>query len=167
MKGLGHPGELAHPNLGNTSSKGLVGAYDVVVATSQSVITPQGTKTRVRVYSRVSPEQIASDTSSKLAKGAAKARARIDGAIDKLKGKPELKRQLHDLMAAQVKGNITESSRQHAAPDAFHYFNKQRLHWPEKMVRFVDAPAAEIPRPQVQAPAVPTEVILPELPPDD
>jgi hypothetical protein len=167
MKSLGQPGALAHPNLGDTSSHGLAGAYDVVVATSQNVITPQGTKTRVRVYSRVRPEQIASDTSGRLAKGASKARKRIDQAIDKLKVKPELKRRLHNLMSAQIKGNITESSRQHTAADAFHQFNEQRLHLPEKMVRFVDAPPAEIPRAKVQTPAMPTEVILPALPPDD
>jgi hypothetical protein len=167
VKGLGQPGSLAHPNLQKTSSDGLVGNYDVVVATSQNVISTEGKKTRVRVYSRVSPAQIASDTSSGLAKGASKARAFIDGAIDKLKAKPELKRRLHDLMSAQIKGNITESSRQHAAADAFNHFNEHCLHLPKKMVRFVDAPAAEIPRAGAQLPAMPTEVILPELPPDD
>lgn len=158
---------VAHSNLGATSTEGMKGAYDVVIAKTEKFITPDGRKGRVRVFSRVSPERILDDKSGKLQAYASIAKSKISDAILKLKAPVEMKNKLLDLMAVQVKGEITKSSSEFFSADMFNTVNPVfKIPVQEKQVRFVDAANVEIPR-NLPAPShLPKEVILPELPPE-
>jgi len=157
---------VVHPNLGKTSTEGMKGAYDVVIAKEEKFITPDGKTGRARVFSRVSPEKIRDDKSGDLQAYAKNAKAKISDAIHKLKTSTEKKNRLLDLMAVQVKGDIAKSSSEFFGADTFNLAN-QGFRLPEqKQVRFTDAANVEIPRNQPASRALPKEVILPELPPE-
>ena len=85
---------VVHPNLGATSTEGMKGAYDVVIAKNEKFITPDGKKGRVRVFSRVNPERILDDKSGKLQAYADRAKSKISDAILKLKAPAEKKNKL-------------------------------------------------------------------------
>ena len=157
---------VVHSNLGATSTEGMKGAYDVVIAKTEKFITPDGKKGRVRVFSRVSPEQILDDKSGKLQAYASKAKSKISDAIFKLKAPVEKKNKLIDLMAVQVKGEIAKSSSEFFSADMFHNANPLFQIPVQRQVRFVDAANVEIPRNKPAPTPLPTEVILPELPPE-
>jgi hypothetical protein len=157
---------VVHPNLGATSTEGMNGAYDVVIAKNEKFITPDGKKGRVRVFSRVSPERILEDKSGKLQAYANRAKSKISDAILKLKAPAEKKNKLIDLMAVQVKGDITKSSSEFFSADMFHTSNPLFQIPVQKQVRFVDAANVEIPRNKPAPSPLPKEVILPELPPE-
>ena len=157
---------VVHSNLGATSTEGMKGAYDVVIAKNEKFITPDGKKGRVRVFSRVSPEQILDDKSGKLQAYASKAKSKISDAIFKLKAPVEKKNKLIDLMAVQVKGDIATSSSEFFSADMFHNANPLFQIPVQRQVRFVDAANVEIPRNKPAPTPLPTEVILPELPPE-
>ena len=157
---------VVHPNLGATSTEGMKGAYDVVIAKNEKFITPDGKKGRVRVFSRVSPERILDDKSGKLQAYANKAKSKISDAIFKLKAPVEKKNKLIDLMAVQVKGDIATSSSEFFSADMFHNANPLFQIPVQRQVRFVDAANVEIPRNKPAPTPLPTEVILPELPPE-
>ena len=157
---------VVHSNLGATSTEGMKGAYDVVIAKTEKFITPDGKKGRVRVFSRVSPEQILDDKSGKLQAYASKAKSKISDAIFKLKAPVEKKNKLIDLMAVQVKGEIATSSSEFFSADMFHNANPLFQIPVQRQVRFVDAANVEIPRNKPAPTPLPTEVILPELPPE-
>lgn len=158
---------VVHPNLGATSTEGMKGAYDVVIAKTEKFITPDGKKGRARVFSRVSPEQILDDKSGKLQAYASKAKSKISDVILKLKAPVDKKNQLLDLMAVQVKGEIAKSSSEFFSADMFHNANPAfKIPAQEKQVRFVDAANVEIPRNKPAPTPLPAEVILPELPPE-
>ena len=157
---------VVHPNLGATSTEGMKGGYDVVIAKEEKFITPDGKKGRVRVFSRVSPEQILDDKSGKLQAYASKAKSKISDAIFKLKAPVEKKNKLIDLMAVQVKGDIAKSSSEFFSADMFHNANPLFQIPVQRQVRFVDAANVEIPRNKPAPTPLPTEVILPELPPE-
>ncbi|MCX7215252.1 MAG: hypothetical protein NTZ96_02725 [Burkholderiales bacterium] len=157
---------VVHPNLGATSTEGMKGAYDVVIAKNEKFITPDGKKGRVRVFSRVSPEQMLDDKSGKLQAYASKAKSKISDAILKLKAPVEKKNKLIDLMAVQVKGDIATSSSEFFSADMFHNANPLFQIPVQRQVRFVDAANVEIPRNKPAPTPLPTEVILPELPPE-
>ena len=157
---------VVHSNLGATSTEGMKGAYDVVIAKTEKFITPDGKKGRVRVFSRVSPEQILDDKSGKLQAYASKAKSKISDAIFKLKAPVEKKNKLIDLMAVQVKGDIATSSSEFFSADMFHNANPLFQIPVQRQVRFVDAANVEIPRNKPAPTPLPTEVILPELPPE-
>ena len=157
---------VVHPNLGATSTEGMKGGYDVVIAKEEKFITPDGKKGRVRVFSRVSPEQILDDKSGKLQAYASKAKSKISDAIFKLKAPVEKKNKLIDLMAVQVKGEIAKSSSEFFSADMFHNANPLFQIPVQRQVRFVDAANVEIPRNKPAPTPLPTEVILPELPPE-
>ncbi len=163
------PSIVAHPNLGHTSTEGMQGAYDVLVARKEEFVTPQGVKGRQRVFSRVSPEQIQADKSGDLKKGALKAKARIEGAFSKLKISANKKEALLEYMGVQIKGNITASSKEFLSADAFHSANRSGKFAAaqKKEVRFAASAPAEIPLPARRTPTLPKEIILPELPPDN
>jgi hypothetical protein len=155
-----------HPNLGATSTEGLKGAYDVVIAKEEKFITPDGKKGRVRVFSRVSPERIRDDKSGSLQSYATKAKAKISDAISRLQTRAELKEKILDLMPVQVKGDIQNSSSEFFSADGFHMVNQGFRIPVQKQVRFVDAANVEIPRNKPAPSPLPKEVILPELPPE-
>ena len=155
-----------HPNLGATSTGGVKGAYDVVIAKEEKFITPDGKKGRVRVFSRVSPERIRDDKSGSLQSYATKAKAKISDAISRLQTRAELKEKMLDLMAVQVKGDIQNSSSEFFSADGFHMANKGFRIPVQKQVRFVDAANVEIPRNKPAPSPLTKEVILPELPPE-
>jgi hypothetical protein len=157
---------VVHPNLGATSTEGMKGAYDVVIAKNEKFITPDGKKGRVRVFSRVNPEQILDDKSGKLQAYANRAKSKISDAILKLKAPAEKKNKLIDLMAVQVKGDITKSSSEFFSADMFHNSNPLFQIPVQRQVRFVDAANVEIPRNKPAPNLLPTEVSLPELPPE-
>ena len=157
---------VVHSNLGATSTEGMKGAYDVVIAKNEKFITPDGKKGRARVFSRVSPEQILDDKSGKLQAYASKAKSKISDAIFKLKAPVEKKNKLIDLMAVQVKGDIAKSSSEFFSADMFHNANPLFQIPVQRQVRFVDAANVEIPRNKPAPTPLPTEVILPELPPE-
>jgi hypothetical protein len=157
---------VVHPNLGATSTEGMKGAYDVVIAKTEKFITPDGKKGRARVFSRVSPEQILDDKSGKLQAYASKAKSKISDAILKLKAPVDKKNKLLDLMAVQVKGEITKSSSEFFSADMFHNANPLFQIPVQRQVRFVDAANVEIPRNKPAPTPLPAEVILPELPPE-
>ena len=157
---------VVHSNLGATSTEGMKGAYDVVIAKTEKFITPDGKKGRARVFSRVSPEQILDDKSGKLQAYASKAKSKISDAIFKLKAPVEKKNKLIDLMAVQVKGEIAKSSSEFFSADMFHNANPLFQIPVQRQVRFVDAANVEIPRNKPAPTPLPTEVILPELPPE-
>ena len=157
---------VVHSNLGATSTEGMKGAYDVVIAKTEKFITPDGKKGRARVFSRVSPEQILDDKSGKLQAYASKAKSKISDAIFKLKAPVEKKNKLIDLMAVQVKGDIATSSSEFFSADMFHNANPLFQIPVQRQVRFVDAANVEIPRNKPAPTPLPTEVILPELPPE-
>ena len=157
---------VVHSNLGATSTEGMKGAYDVVIAKTEKFITPDGKKGRARVFSRVNPEQILDDKSGKLQAYASKAKSKISDAIFKLKAPVEKKNKLIDLMAVQVKGDIATSSSEFFSADMFHNANPLFQIPVQRQVRFVDAANVEIPRNKPAPTPLPTEVILPELPPE-
>ena len=157
---------VVHSNLGATSTEGMKGAYDVVIAKTEKFITPDGKKGRARVFSRVSPEQMLDDKSGKLQAYANKAKSKISDAILKLKAPVEKKNKLIDLMAVQVKGDIATSSSEFFSADMFHNANPLFQIPVQRQVRFVDAANVEIPRNKPAPTPLPTEVILPELPPE-
>ena len=157
---------VVHSNLGATSTEGMKGAYDVVIAKTEKFITPDGKKGSARVFSRVNPEQILDDKSGKLQAYASKAKSKISDAIFKLKAPVEKKNKLIDLMAVQVKGEIAKSSSEFFSADMFHNANPLFQIPVQRQVRFVDAANVEIPRNKPAPTPLPTEVILPELPPE-
>lgn len=159
---------VAHPNLSAARTKGLKGAYDVVIVKDEKFVTPDGKKGRTRIFARVSPEQIKDDKSGVLKAGAKKARFMIGQAIARLKAPTEKKQRMLDLMGAQIKGDIKNSSKEFFSADAFHTVNQSGFRIPvQKQVRFIDATTTEIPMKDRPAQALPKEVILPELPPDE
>lgn len=157
---------VVHPNLGATSTEGMKGAYDVVIAKNEKFITPDGKTGRARVFSRVSPERILDDKSGKLQAYANKAKSKISDAILKLKAPAEKKNKLIELMAVQVKGEIANSSSEFFGADAFNLANRAFRIPEQKQVRFMDGANTEIPRNKLASTPLPKEVILPELPPD-
>jgi hypothetical protein len=162
------PSVVAHPNLANTSSEGLKGAYDLVVLNHEKFITTKNTLGSAKVFTRVSSDQVLKDKSDNLKHFALEAKSRIRDAILKLRVPPEKKERLLDLMAAQIKGNIKESSKEFIGADAFNTVNQSGFRIPvQKQVRFVIADAAEIPRNDRRSQLLPKEVILPEIPPDE
>ena len=157
---------VVHPNLGATSTEGMKGGYDVVIAKEEKFITPDGNKGRVRVFSRVSPERIRDDKSGNLQSYAIKAKAKISDVISSLQIRTGQKNKLLNLMPAQVKSDMPTASAEFFSADSFHLANKGFRIPVQKQVRFVDAANAEIPRNNAASGALPKEVILPELPPD-
>jgi hypothetical protein len=157
---------VVHPNLAATSTEGMKGAYDVVIAKEEKFITPDGKKGRVRVFSRVSPERIRDDQSGSLQSYGTKAKAKISDAVSRLQTRTELKAKLLDLMAVKIKGDIQNSSSEFFSADGFHMANKGFRIPVQNQVRFVDTANIEIPRSKPAPNPLPKEVILPELPPE-
>ncbi len=158
--------QIAHPNLGRTGEGALDTAYDVVIAKTEKFITPRGVKGKATVFSRVSADRIKADQTGRLHAAATSAKATIKEAIGKLRAPPELKMRLSNLLTALVKGNISDSSKEFFSADGANMV-RQVLHLSDnKLVRFADVPPAEIPAGRPRANSVPTEVILPELPPE-
>ncbi len=158
--------QIAHPNLAPTS-EGLEGAYDVAIAKTEKFVTPSGVKGTATVFSRVNPERIKADKSGHLRAAAADAKAAIEHAIGKLKYPPEKKTRLLSLMSALVKSNISDSSKEFFSADGAHLMQPALRVSGNKLVRFADAPPEQIPARRQSGAPLPSEVILPELPPEE
>jgi hypothetical protein len=158
--------QIAHPNLAPTSD-GLEGAYDVVIAKSEKFVTPRGVKGTATIFSRVSPERIKDDKTGRLRAAATEAKAAIEHAIGKLKYPPEKKSRLLSLMSALVKSNISDSSKEFFAADGAHLIRPALHVSGSKLVRFADEPPTEMPASRQRSASLPSEVILPELPPEE
>jgi hypothetical protein len=157
---------FVHPKVDKTSTEGMKGAYDVVIAKEEKFITTKGKTGRARVFSRVSPEKISDDKSGNLQAYAKSAKARISDAILKLKTTTEKKNRLLDLMSVQVKGNIAKSSSEFLGADSLSHANRVFRLPEQKQVRFMDTANVEIPHNKSAQAALPKVVILPELPPE-
>ena len=159
--------QIAHPNLAKASENNLDTAYDVVIAKTEKFVTPRGVRGKATVFSRVSPDRIKTDKTGRMHAAAVSAKATIENAIGKLRTPPEKKTRLLNLMAALVKGNISDSSREYFSADNAN-IARPVLHLSDnKLVRFADEPPAEIPASRPRTTSVPIEVILPELPPEE
>lgn len=159
--------QIAHPNLARTGDGALDTAYDVVIAKTEKFVTPRGVKGKATVFSRISPDQIKADKTGGLRAAALSAKARVENAIGKLRAPPDKKMRLLDLLTAMVKGNIAESSKDFFSADGANIV-RPALHLSDnKLVRFANEPPAQIPASRPRTAAVPTEVILPELPPEE
>ncbi len=158
--------QIAHPNLAKTSDETLDRAYDVVIAKTEKFVTPRGVKGKATVFSRVSPNRIKTDKTGQLQEAAANAKSLITDAISKLRLAPEKKKGLLGHMTAFIKGNIDETSKEFFSADSARLIRPALRLSDNKLVRFADEAPAEIKASRPRAASAPTEVVLPELPPE-
>jgi len=159
--------QIAHPNLARTGDGPLDTAYDVVIAKTEKFVTPRGVKGKATVFSRVSPDRIKADKTGGLRAAALSAKASIENAVGKLRIPSEMKMRVLAPLTALVKGHIAESSKEFFSADSANMVLPTLHVSGNKLVRFADEPPAQIPASRPRTAPVPTEVILPELPPDE
>jgi hypothetical protein len=137
------PSVIRNPNLGAHNLKDERLNYDVAIGRQEKFITPKGKIGKTLVFSRAKPEQLKNPDHEKYLGSGSVVKDFIKGKLEAEKIGEDKMERLFWALKAQIKGNISEGSKEYLGADGV---SKTLVNLPEgKLVRFVDSANTEIP----------------------